>query len=101
MNTIKGIDAIRKAREVCKLPDGSFKIAFFKYDRNNGKASARLQVRDKCTIRSQLPQDVVQVPSDNYFLFKDKHGEHKTAFRVLVRFIGFPPDYKLLKVKWF
>lgn len=101
MEYINGIDAIRKMKEICKLPNGEFTIAFFKYNRTKGMASAKLEVREHCKVRKQLPQEIFQIPSDNYFLFIDKEGNHKTCYRVLIRFISFPPDNKLIKVKWF
>jgi len=58
-------------------------------------------VRKRCKVRAQLPQDRFQIPSDNYFLFEDDQGNPKTCFRILIRFVGFPPEYKLIKVNWF
>ena len=101
MEIIDGIDAIRMMQEVCKLPDGDFTIAFFKYNRTTGEAVPKLQVRKHCRTRAQLPQEIFTIPSDNYFLFVDDQGDHKTCFRVLIRFIAFPPHYNLIKVKWF
>lgn len=101
METIGGIDAIRMMQEVCKLPDGRFTIAFYPYNRTKDEASTKLQVREKCTARAQLPQGRFSIPSDNYFLFQDETGKEKTCYRVLIRFVGFPPEYKLIKVKWF
>lgn len=101
MEIINGIDAIRMMQEVSKLPDGNFTIAFYPYNRTLGKANANLQVREKCTVRKQLPQERFQIPSDNYFLFMDSNNDHKTCYRVLIRFVCFPPNYNLIKVKWF
>jgi len=101
MKTIGGIDAIRMMQEVSKLPDGMFNIAFYKFNRTTGEASTRLQVRKGCTTRAQLPQDRFEIPSDNYFLFQDADANPKTCFRMLLRFIGFPPEYNMLKVNWF
>ena len=95
------IDAIRKMQSVCRLPGGCFTIAFHKYNRTKGEASPRLEVREGCTTRPQLPQDVFQISSDNFFLFQDKEGDPKTCWRVLLRFVGFPPEFKLQKVNWF
>lgn len=101
MEIINGIDAIRMMQEICKLPDGDFTIAFFPYNRTKAVAIPTLQVREYSKVRAQLPQDRFQIPSDNYFLFEDKDGNPKTCYRVLLRFVGFPPDYELIKVKWF
>jgi len=101
METITGIEAIRMMKQVSKLSDGRFTIAFFSYNRTEEEASTKLQVREGCKVRKQLPQEQFQIPSDNYFLFQDKDQNPKTCFRVLIRFVGFPPEYKLIKVKWF
>ena len=101
MESITGIESIRMMKEVSKLPDGHFTIAFFPYNRTKEEASTKLQVRERCKARAQLPQDLFQIPSDNYFLFQDKDRNPKMCFRVLIRFVGFPPEYKLIKVKWF
>ena len=102
MNTINGIDAIRLTREVSKLPGGNFTIAFYPYNRTKGEADPKLRIIEGCTFRSQLPQDVWDIESDNFFLFKDKDGKCKTCYRVLMRYLGFPDDnLKLRKINWF
>ena len=101
METIGVIDAIGMMREVSKLADGHFTIAFFKYNRTTGEASTKMQIRERCTTRAQLPQERFRIPSDNFFLFQDEDGDPKTCYRVLIRFVGFPPEYNLIKVKWF
>jgi hypothetical protein len=100
MDTIKGIDAIRLAQEVSKLPDGTFNIAFFPCNLQSGEASDKLKVYEGCKTRAQMPEDKWTADGDTYFLFQDKDGNPKTAHRVLVRFIGFPPTFQLRKVQW-
>ena len=92
MKTISGIDAIRLAQEVSKLPDGKFTIAFFQYNRTKGEASDKLRVIEGCTTRTQLPKEKWSIDSDNYFLFQDQKGDPKTCYRYLIRFMGFPQD---------
>lgn len=102
MEPIHGIDAIRKAQEISKVPDGRFTLAFFQYNRTKGKASDKLRVIENCKTRTQLPKEKWGVDSDNYFLFQDEKGEPKTCYRVLVRFMGFPDNgFELRKVNWF
>jgi len=101
METIGGIEAIRMMKEVSKLPDGNFTIAFFRYNRTKDVASSKLQVRERCKVRAQLPQEKFHIPSDNFFLFQDEEGNPKTCYRALIRFVGFPPEYILTKVNWF
>jgi hypothetical protein len=100
MNTISGIQAIELCREVSKLPDGSFNVYFYQYSRAKREASAKLKGYEGCKIRSMLPQDKFQVDGDNYFLFTSKEGDPKMCYRILLRFIAFPPDFQLRKINW-
>ena len=100
MNPIAGIDAMRLSRDICKLPGGRFTLAFYQYNRTKGLALPKLRIEEGCTFRSQLPQDEFSVDSDNFFLFNDKDGKPKTCYRILARFIAFPPDFILRKINW-
>jgi hypothetical protein len=101
MNSIAGLDAIRLTQEIARIPGGVFTIAFYQYNRTLGKAASKLRIMDKCTYRSQLPQDEFSIDGDNFFLFNDKHGNPKTCYRILLRFIGFPNDnFQLRKINW-
>lgn len=102
MRNIEGIEAIRLAQEVSKLPDGTFKIAFYPCNLATGEASSKLRIMEGCKTRAQLPREQWEADGDAYFLFQDKDGEPKTCHRVLLRFIGFPNDgFQLHKVNWF
>lgn len=101
MHNMGGIEALQLAREVSKVPDGTFTIAFFPYNRIKGEASARLRVLSGCKVRAQLPRDKFWIDSENYFLFTDEKGACKTCYRILIRFMGFPQDnFKLRKIEW-
>ncbi|MDR1556752.1 MAG: hypothetical protein LBS88_06940 [Tannerellaceae bacterium] len=101
MEMINGIHALQWAKEISKLPDGCFTIAFFPYSRTKSRASARLVTKTGCKYRAQLPQDRFQVAGDNFLLFTDEKGEPKACYRILIRYIGFPQDgFKLHKVDW-
>lgn len=100
-DTINGMQAMRLAKEISKLPDGCFTIAFFPYSRARGVASKTMVVRERCKFRAQLPEERFQVDSDNYFLFTDENGDPKSCYRILIRFMGFPhDDFKLHKINW-
>lgn len=100
METIKGIDAIRLAEEVSKLPDGTFNIAFFPCNLSTNEVSAQLRTIKGCKTRKQLPQEKWTADGDAYFLFQDADGMPKTSHRILTRFIAFPPEFKLRKINW-
>jgi hypothetical protein len=101
MKTIKGIEAIKLAQQVSKVPDGTFTIAFYKYNRVTGEVSDKLKTLKGCKTRKQMPREKWEIDGDNYFLFQDADGNPKTAYRILIRYMGFPDDnFKLCKVKW-
>lgn len=101
MDTINGLAALKLATEISKIPDGTFTIAFYPYNRGKGQASAKMRVIEGCKTRAQLPKDCFGVDSENYFLFTDCQGQPKACYRVLIRFIGYShQNNKLRKVKW-
>ena len=98
---IDGITALQNAREISKLPDGYFTVAFFPYSRSKGEAGAQLVVKEHCKYRTQLPHERFSVDSENYLLFTDANGDPKMCYRILIRFMAFPQDgYKLHKINW-
>ena len=101
MKEMRGIDALELAKEISKLPDGMFNIAFYPYNSTKGVAKTTLRVIEQCKVRTQLPEDQFSRDSDNYFLFTDKDGKHKTCYRILIRFIAYSSDsYTMRKVNW-
>lgn len=98
---MNGTDAIALAREVSKIPDGYFNIAYFPYSRTRQEASDKLKVSEHCKFRAQLPTEQFSTDSENFFLFEDKNGDPKMCYRILIRFMGFPTDeFKLKKIDW-
>ena len=101
MKEMRGIDALEFAKEISKLPDGKFNIAFFPYNSSKERAVTELRVIEECKVRTQLPEDQFSRDSENYFLFSDKDGKPKTCYRILIRFIAFSSDnYTMRKVNW-
>lgn len=99
--TLKGPHALQLARELSRLPNGDFHIAFFPYSSSRDKAEPRLRVIKHCKWRTQLPHERFAKTADNYFLFTDSEGKPKTCYRILIRYMAFPPDnYKLHKIDW-
>lgn len=98
---MNGINALQLAKEISKLPDGCFTIAFYPYSKARNRASAKLTVKEQCKARTQLPEERFQIDSENFFLFSDKGGAPKTCYRILIRYMGFPHDnFKLHKINW-
>ncbi len=73
---------------------------FYPCNRSKGLAKAELTVKENCTVRPQLPAGKFDVDSDNYFLFQDADGKPKSCYRILLRYIAFPPEFNMIKVNW-
>lgn len=100
MEEMNGTEALRLAKEISQIPGMTFTIAFYPYSRVKGDASAKLTIKEGCTVRKQLPEDRFSIDSENFFLFSDKHGNPKTCYKILIRYMGFPQDrFKLRKIK--
>lgn len=99
--TMTGIQAMQWAKEISKLPDGCFTLAFFPCSRHKGEAVPKLTVKEGCKWRTQLPDEAFSIDSDNFLLFTDVDGEPKMCYRILIRYMGFPQDgFKLHKIDW-
>ncbi|WP_373809893.1 hypothetical protein, partial [Porphyromonas loveana] len=101
MEGLKGLRALEWAREISKVPEGCFTIAFYSYSRKTGKAGTTLRVVEGCKARKALPEDIFSVGSENFFLFTDGDGNPRMCYRILIRYMGFPHDnYQLHKIDW-
>lgn len=102
MDTMRGIDAVRKAETVTKA-GGDFTVCFYPYNRKAARQPERtaLVTVEHCTMRRPLPHEKWEVDGKNYFLFSDKDGKPRTCHRSLIRFMSFSGDgYKLKKIVW-
>lgn len=98
---MKGMEALSLAHEISKIPDGSFVIAFYPCSKSKGIASNKLTIKRGCKTRAQLPNEIFDIDSDNFFLFSDSEGLPKMCYRILIRFMGFPQDnFKLRKLNF-
>ncbi len=95
---ISGMVALEKMK-METIAGRSFKLSVFKYSREKGKASDKLKTFDNCKVRTQLPSDKWSIDAENFFLF-ESNGQPKTCYKYLARYVGFAPDYKLLKIKF-
>lgn len=99
MDTIRGTDALAKAETITKT-GGNFNVMFYSYSRSKHTASDKLKTLTCCHTRTPMPHEKWSVDGAHYFLF-DYQGLQRQCYKVLLRFIAFSPDYKLLKVKWY
>lgn len=98
---LDGISAMQWARELSKLPQGDFTLVFFPYSRRRDIASEQPVVKEHCKWRTQMPQEKIDINSDNLLLFTDGEGEPRMCYRILIRYMAFSQDnYKLHKINW-
>lgn len=99
--TISGSEAIRRARNLKFVPDAYFTLLHLTCNLTTNKSGQLVKV-DKCRVRPSLREDTFQLDGDLYFPYEDLDtGEPKMCFKKLMRYIGFPPNYELLKIDWF
>lgn len=98
---LDGINAMQWARELSKLPKGDFTLVFFPYSRKRDEASDVPVIREHCKWRTQMPQEKIDINSDNLLLFTDGNGQPRMCYRILIRYMAFSHDgYKLHKINW-
>lgn len=60
-----------------------------------------MRVVERCRLRTALPDDVFTREADMYLPYLDlDKNEPRMCYRKLIRYVAFPPDFEILKVKW-
>jgi hypothetical protein len=99
--TISGTEAIRRARNL-KFVSGAYFTLIHLTCNIKTKECGQISKTERCRIRLALKEDTFQLDGDLYFTYEDMDtNEPKMCFKRLIRYIGFPPNYELLKVDWF
>ena len=99
--TISGTDAIRRARNLKYVPEAAFTLIHLTCNLKTKKCG-EVSKTERARVRPALKEDTFQLDGDMYFTYEDMDtGEPKMCFKRLMRYIGFPPDYELLKIDWF
>lgn len=100
MKEIRGYDAIRRMRYISLQEDGYFTIYHLTADLTKGVTSGWRKV-EKCRLRKALPTRKYVTDSDHYLPYENiDTGEEKMCFKILLRYIVFPPETEVLKVNW-
>ncbi|MDR0863709.1 MAG: hypothetical protein LBO74_02100 [Candidatus Symbiothrix sp.] len=98
---ISGSEAIRRARNLKFVPDAFFTLIHLTCNLKTKECGRRVKV-ERCRVRPALKEDTFQLDGDLYFTYEDVDtNQPKMCFKKLMRYIGFPPDYKLLRINWF
>jgi hypothetical protein len=99
--TISGTEAIRRARNLKYVPNAHFTLLHLTCNLKTKECGQLVKV-ERCRVRPALREDTFQLDGDLYFPYEDLDTEQpKMCFKKLMRFIGFPPNYELLKIDWF
>jgi len=97
--TISGPEAIRRARNLKYVPGAVFTLIHLTCNLKTRKCGETVK-HEQCRVRKALNEDTFQLDGDLYFTY-ESDGEPRMCFRRLMRYVGFPPDYKLLKINWY
>ncbi len=99
--TISGAEAIRRARNLKLVPGAYFTLLHLTCNFKTNEYGA-LRKFERCRMRPGLKEDTFRMDGEMYFPFEDlTTGDNKMCFKKLMRFIAFPPDYRILKIDWF
>jgi len=101
MEDITGTEAIARMRELRHKEHLHFELHHLTYNAATNETKG-LRVVTRCRLRPSLPDDTYFHPSDLYLPYMDLDTkEPRTCYKKLVRFVGFPPHFNLMKVNWF
>ena len=98
---IDGNEAIQRMREISRGHNTHFMLLHLTYDRKTGSGGVFRKV-ERARLRTAMSDEAFSLPGEHYLPYTDLDtDEPKMCWRKLIRYVGFPPDYKLLKVDWF
>jgi hypothetical protein len=93
-----GMDTVLCAHNLRFVKDASFMLIHIGCNMQSKQCSEVIK-HERCRVRASLHEDTFTLGSDPYFLYEDLNtGEPKMCFKRLIRHIGFPPKFELLKV---
>lgn len=99
METIEGNEAIRRIREISK--GGYFSIMFYTCDRKR-EEGGELRKYNKCRVRPAEYNELAETNPDHFLYFTDiESGEARRCWKKLIRFVGFAPEYNMMKIDWY
>ncbi len=101
MKVISGVKAIARMRQLRADEQSHFQLHHLTLDLTRNKTDGMHSVM-RARLRPALPDDLFKRDSDLYLPYIDLDtGEPRMCFKRLIRLVGFPPDFELLKVDWF
>ena len=104
MDTMSGNQALAIMRDMRHREDAYFEIHHLTWNKDTRKSNGMRIVR-KARLRPALPDEVFKEANpDLYLTYIDLEANNKNQNRIcrkrLIRFVAFPPEFKLMKVIW-
>ncbi|MDR1056773.1 MAG: hypothetical protein LBL90_13385 [Prevotellaceae bacterium] len=99
-NSLPAYEALKRMRNLKFVQGAYFTIIHLTCNLQTGECG-EIRRHDRCQVRASLPPATFEVDGGHYFPFEDLDTEEpKMCFKILIRYIALPPDYRLLKVNW-
>jgi hypothetical protein len=104
MDTMSGYKALAIMRDIRHRDDAWFEIHHLTWNQQTRKTNGMRIVR-RAKLRPALPNEVFKEANPELYLtYVDLDANHKNQNRIcrrrLIRFVAFPPEFKLMKVIW-
>lgn len=100
-SVISGAEAIRRMRLISRVPDAYFTLIHLTCNLKK-RTGGQLRKAEHCRLRAALPEKVTKIDPDHYLTYVlTDNDEPRMCFKKLIRYVAFPPDFKLQKVDWF
>ena len=92
--------AIEKMRRYTKA-GMHFKIQHLTYNQVNNECNG-LRTVSNCSLRPGLKANLFSTDADHYLTYYDHDADMpRQAFKKLIRWVAFAPDYNYIKINWF
>ena len=100
-NEISGTEAIQRMRLLKKVPGAYFTLIHLTCNLRKRTTGGMRKV-ERCRLRASMRSDQAETDPDHYLPYEDLDTEEpRQCFKKLIRYVGFPPTYKLQRVNWF
>ena len=104
MDSINGFEALKRMRALRHSEDLFFTMHHLTYNERRQQTDGIRVVR-RCRLRASLPEDSMKPHPDLFQPYTDlqqpKIDQNRMCRKRHIRFVAFPPDFKLMKVDWF
>lgn len=103
MDTIIGYEALARMRAM-RHDETSYFIMHHQTWNEKEQQTDGIRVVKKCRLRVSLPNENFGADPDLYLPYLDltqRGNQNRMCRKRCIRYVAFPPEYKLMKVDWF